>query len=189
MARSAGERWARIRVLAAPQEVTTYPTLADKELPLTILDMRVTLLSKFIHEASTLQSPPYKLNETMSSLTRSEPNPYLDGGVGTPQQLDFAKSWKAAFEQDSPEGFHATMVEMYWDHDTGGPPRSRWLDDQEAVRVFLEGVDMAERRDDITGKVRTRLAAMRESLMHDVDVHETQSEGGSVISTVTSVDS
>ncbi|KAK6995917.1 hypothetical protein R3P38DRAFT_3222845 [Favolaschia claudopus] len=188
------------RLFGPAAKVPASPTLADKELTLTILDMRVAVLSKFIHQASTLpsHSPPYRVNETMSSLTRSDPKAYLDGGVSTPQQLDFAKSWKAAFERDKPEGFQGTMVEvitscsllqMYWDHDTGGPPRSRWLDDQEAVRVFLEGVDMAERREDITPKSRTRLAAMREFLMHDVDVYETQSEGGSVISTVTNVDS
>ncbi|KAK7019624.1 hypothetical protein R3P38DRAFT_3554160 [Favolaschia claudopus] len=186
--------------LGPAAKVPAYPTLADKGLTLTILDMRVAILSKFIHDASNLQFPPYKVNETMSSLTSFVPDRALDGGVSPPQQLDFANNWKAAFEHDNPEGFHATMVEViascsllqtYWDHDSVnrdgteiGLPQSRWLDDHEAVRVFLEGVDMAERREEITPKSRTRLAAIRESLMTVLE----QVEGGIAKSPTSTID-
>ncbi|KAK7013319.1 hypothetical protein R3P38DRAFT_3207468 [Favolaschia claudopus] len=136
-------------------------------------------LTRFIDQASTLDSPPYKMEETMTRLMGFWPS----GGpnaVNPPQQLNFAKSWKAALEHDSPQGFATAIVEIistcrllegYGDE---GYARFRWLDDCEAARIFVEGIDIAERRENISAISRTRLAAIRESLMTVVDVQETQ---------------
>ncbi|KAK6969356.1 hypothetical protein R3P38DRAFT_3502103 [Favolaschia claudopus] len=116
--------------------IRQYPTIANEELKLmlSISDMRVAVLAKFIHTASTLQSPPYDVNDTMSSLTQTVPY-RSDGVISQAQQLEFARSWRAALQQDSPQGFHATMVEViadcsllraYLDRDTD---YFRWLND------------------------------------------------------------
>ncbi|KAK7013726.1 hypothetical protein R3P38DRAFT_3277568 [Favolaschia claudopus] len=177
------------REFDAIKKVPAYPTLAkedpskdiEEELTLTILDLRVAVLAKFMNQASILHSPPYKINETMSTIMLFEPYP---PGVSPPQQLDFAKSWKAALERDSLGEFNAAMVEtvascpllqMYWDQST---TRFRWLDNPDAARVFVEGVAIAERREDITPMSRTRLVAIRESLTPVVDAQERQVEGG-----------
>ncbi|KAK7013667.1 hypothetical protein R3P38DRAFT_2787956 [Favolaschia claudopus] len=175
----------------AMNTVPVYPTLGkedplkdtEEELILSILDMCVAVLTQFIHQARILHSPPYKMKETMSILTHFIPHPQV--GVSAPQQLNFAKGWKAALEDDSLQGFHAIMVEivvtssmlqMYWNEIT--PTRFRWLDDCEAAQVFIEGIDSAERREDITSTSRTRLAAIREALMAVVDTQETLLENG-----------
>ncbi|KAK6969365.1 hypothetical protein R3P38DRAFT_3439854 [Favolaschia claudopus] len=175
----------------ARNKVPAYPTLAREEVPandieegltLSILDMRVAILANFIHQAGTLHSTPYKLNQTMLTITNFEPYP---PGVSPSQQLNFAKSWKTAFEHDSSEGLPVTMVETiatchlfqaYWDQ---GTTRFRWLEDREAAKVFIEGIDLAKRREDISTTSKARLAVIHEALTSVVDVHETQVEGGS----------
>ncbi|KAK7013670.1 hypothetical protein R3P38DRAFT_3277540 [Favolaschia claudopus] len=154
---------------------------------LSVLDMCVGVVAEFIRQASTLHSPPYKVNETMSIITRFVPHP---PGVSSSQQLNFATSWKTALGHDSPEGFPATLMEiistcpllqMYWD---GNTTQFRWLDDCEAATLFIEGIDIAEGWEEISPISRTRLAAIRESLMTIVDGHE----GGIGESTISTID-
>ncbi|KAK7013700.1 hypothetical protein R3P38DRAFT_3362672 [Favolaschia claudopus] len=88
--------------------------------------MHVVVLARFIHQASTFHSPPYRMQETMSIITGFKP-PFdfeVLNSVCPSQQLNFAKGWKTALERDSPKEFHVTMVEaiatcpllqMYWD--------------------------------------------------------------------------
>ncbi|KAK7043317.1 hypothetical protein R3P38DRAFT_2766875 [Favolaschia claudopus] len=157
--------------------VREYPTIADEDskLILSVPDLWLAVLAKFIHLASTLHSPPYDVNQTMDILTG-----YLLGfHVTQAQQLDFAKSWKAALEHDAPdymfvirklavqpvdrasiihppppppEGFHATMVNTMSTSYMFSPIKRYtselcWLNDPEAVKVFLEGVRLAEGRE------------------------------------------
>ncbi|KAK6995934.1 hypothetical protein R3P38DRAFT_3222874 [Favolaschia claudopus] len=168
--------------------VRSLPTLTDEELKLILSasDMRVAILAKFIRQAGTLHTPPiqhgvntlpYNVHETMSNLTRF----ICEDGVSQPQQLDFATSWKTALQNDSPEGseFQATLVEVIatcpllsgYVEDSGLLfvllSRRRWLKDSEAAKVFVEGVRLAEGRQDIaiTSTSRTQLAEIRECLM------------------------
>ncbi|KAK7013666.1 hypothetical protein R3P38DRAFT_3362655 [Favolaschia claudopus] len=181
------------KITVQPETISLIPllqtTIVKEGLPLPLsrkFEMHVDILARFIHQASTFHSPPYKMQETMSILTRfdlplMEPSTSDSIGVSPHDQLNFARNWKTALEHDSPDGFQATMVEIvaswpllkiYWDESTSG---FRWFDNCKAVRVFVEGADLAEQREDITLISRTRLAAIRESLMN---VQGTQGEGG-----------
>ncbi|KAK7013662.1 hypothetical protein R3P38DRAFT_2787951 [Favolaschia claudopus] len=178
-------------------KIPAYPTLAredpsqdnEEEQTLSILEMRLIILARFI---SALDSQPYKMQETLSILSQFElplasicfdPDPWTPIGVSRRQQLGFARSWTAALERESQEGVQATMVEiivtcpllqMYWDQSGTG---FRWLNDREAAKLLVEGINIAERREDITWISKTRLATIREALRTVVDVHETQVEG------------
>ncbi|KAK7043309.1 hypothetical protein R3P38DRAFT_3439864 [Favolaschia claudopus] len=200
-----------ISLISLVQTVTLNDNLPipDIEEELTLssgLEGHLAVLARFIHKASTLHSLPYKMKETISILTQLDfaipfdLSPYADEwncilaspshgvrpahGVRPPQQLNFARIWKAAVEHDAPAGFQAIMVEviagcsllnMYrWPGSCG----FRWLNNREAAKVFVEGIDIANRRADISATSKRRLVRIRKTLIRVVLAEETQVDDG-----------
>ncbi|KAJ6550274.1 hypothetical protein B0H19DRAFT_1265116 [Mycena capillaripes] len=145
-------------------------SLADSELNLSILTMRVIILADFIeHCVGTGLSLPFNAIQTLSILTDFLPS---RPGVRAAYQVQFARSWSAAFAaQDAPQELlealsKGKLLSVYWDD---GPRDTLmddylWLDDPLAAQIFTESLKTYVARISGKSELTKRLATIKKSL-------------------------
>ncbi|KAK6974121.1 hypothetical protein R3P38DRAFT_3134094, partial [Favolaschia claudopus] len=120
---------------------------------MSILDLRMTILSNFLDEIDDNPIPPYCI-DTLKMLTQFYPEP---PGVSPSVQLRFAESWNALIRRITdmtwltPIGwpilasnlFSAYRVRLV----SQGGAEFCWLNDTRAVRIVMEGFDLWMEKD------------------------------------------